>query len=126
MSMRFEALFLGGPRDGQRKALLCVPQEYDVLKFDLSALNDPLWDYGTLPPPVKYRYEKTHVTASGVHIYEPVEDEKFYFVVEVDAVAGASEQQAEHILGDLLTHIDGHHEAFPSGIKAARVDPPKD
>lgn len=125
MGLRVEALFLGGPLDGQRKALRRAMPVFDVLRFDLRPLND-VWEYGELPQPTRLRYERTHITASGVHIYEPIEDEKHYFVVEVDTVPGADEGQVEHILNDLLAHIDGHVEAFPSGVRAARVDPPKD
>lgn len=111
MTHTHKAIFIGGPLDGQTKAMRAAPY-FTVIQF-----SSRTWAWR------QRRYVKVHESADGataVYEFEPYA-EKFYFTVEVDAAEGSSEKKVAQILNDLLQHIDGHHEAFPAGVTAARV-----
>jgi hypothetical protein len=106
-----KSFFIGGPLDGQTKVMRAA-ECWIVLE-----LNSRQWSWR------QRKYVKVHESIDGttaVFEFEPYQP-KFFFTVEVDAVEGSSEKQIEKILDDLLKHIDGHHEAFLSGVEAARV-----
>jgi hypothetical protein len=112
MPFQQRAIFIGGPYDGLTKVFPFGVNDLVVFEFDLRR------GYRVRTK----RYFKVHESANASTVtFELEEPEKHFFVVEVDTADGAAEAQVEKILDDLLKHIDGHHEAFPSGVEAARV-----
>jgi hypothetical protein len=118
-----EAIFIGGPQDGERKVLrTCNPAPVIyVFEYPIGLFYESRHPELTLKPYIR-EYKHVATTPNGVAVYEcePLRC-RHHFSVEVETAQGADIAQTRKVLNDLLKHIDGHHEAFPSGIVSAEV-----